>query len=117
MTQKELSDGTIVDFTPEEEQQLLDEQTASIEAKDRSSKAEEIKVEGMSRIQVHLPGVEGLEDLANLKNIHQAFQLTAAGNSAKDIYVYARTKIDQAATAPIADVRAYDPVTDANWPT
>ena len=93
-----------------------DELNADQEIIDRKSKSEEIIAEAMARIHAHLTQVESLDDVLMLKKLAGAFVLSVDGESAKDIHLYAKTKMTQAATAPIDDVRTYDPATDPNWP-
>lgn len=83
----------------------------------REAKKAEIKAQGLSRIQAQLPDIDTIEELETLRKFAPAFSLSAAGTAARDIYLYARAKLDQADTALIAEVQAYDPTTDPGWPS
>lgn len=83
----------------------------------RNSKKKEIRAYALSLIQAQMPTIETFREVELLKKYRLAFTLSTTGELVKDIYLYAQTKLDQADTAPIAQVEAYDPTTDTGWPT
>lgn len=89
---------------------------ANEERQIRKSKKREISAYALSLIQAQMPTIEKFRELELLKKYQRAFTLSVTGELVKDIYVYAQTKLDQADTAPIAQVEAYDPTTDTKWP-
>lgn len=118
---KELPNGTIVDLTQEE----IDATNAiSLSAQNlaiRKDKIAEIESHRNGLIDSALPG-QGFtnEDLDTLRMVASVFDNTSFstnGLRVKNIVIYARTKINQAKTAPIAQVQAYDPSADAGWPS
>ena len=117
MAKRELADGTIVDFTAEEiaEDEARAADNALVSAK--RVKSAEIQNECLSRISQALPYIDTFDELRLLRAIAPAFQLSAQGETAKDIYIYATTKLSQVdSSTDIAAIEAYDPVTDVNWP-
>jgi len=105
--------STLVEETAEELAQIAADMEESI----RAEKKLEIKVNALTRIQAVLPDVDTFEEVKMLKMIFPLFTPTATGTLVKDIYLYAKNKINQVQTVPIAQVEAYDPSTDVNWPS
>ena len=117
----ELANGIIRDMTPEEEAAFLADSTEILNLIIRKDKIAEIESHRNGLIDSALPG-QGFtnEDLDTLRMVTSVFDNTSFSTNGllvKDIVIYARTKINQAKTAPIAQVQAYDPSADAGWPS
>ena len=103
-----IADGSIDPYVPD---------PAVVESNIREGKKVEIKIDAINRVATVLPEIDTFDEILMMRKIYPAFTPTAAGTLAKDIYLYAKTKIDQADTAPIEQVEAYDPTTDTGWPS
>ncbi len=115
MAQIEDEFGVIRDFTPEEEAAYA---AANLEDT-RRIKIEQVKSEGVFRINAVLPDINTLDEIKLIAVIWPMLDTTSPPANivlARDIYQYAKTKITQAQTATQAELDAYDPATDPNWP-
>jgi len=83
----------------------------------RREKINDIKAYGLARIQAHVDAIDSIE-MAKLIYKHMwpqpnpSVQLLAG----EAVYDYAATKIQQAKNADRAQLEAYDPSTDVDWP-
>jgi hypothetical protein len=91
------------------------------ESTDRAAKEQEIRTLALERIEALVPALADLEMIGLMIEMVQGSMANPpidGSNLAvvRDIYVYAKAKIVQVRTAPIAAVRAYDPSTDPSFP-
>lgn len=87
----------------------------------RAAKISATKSEGMNRIGVVIPALANKTTLDLLVEMLQAGMVTAPTpgtdmDRVKSIYVYVKQVVTQMQTATEAQLNAYDPATDPNWP-
>lgn len=89
----------------------------------RADKIREVSAYALDLIGETIPALADENQMGLLVALFQAGAFRpgfpAAGSDmerVKDVYLYARTKINQARTATQAQLDAYDPTTDPNWP-
>ena len=114
MAQRELADGTIVDFTPEEESLR---ELNNLSSK-RSQMIDAIKNEALTRITSVEPTLDSLDDLKFLRLLWPMLDITNAPANiilCRDIYILASQRIEIAKTATLEQLDSYDPST--GWPT
>ena len=112
---KELSDGTIVDFTAQEESDHILEHLSE----SRRKKIEATKDEALRRIALEVEAIESIAMVGFMVEIWPMLNTASASASllkARDIYLYAKTKIAESKSATQTQIDAYDPVADTGWP-
>lgn len=85
----------------------------------RRLKIEQIKSEGLVRIGAIVPALNTLTALDLIIELWPMLDITKAGIDiikVRDIYVYVKNRISMAKSASEAQLNAYNPVTDPNWP-
>lgn len=85
----------------------------------RAGKIKAIKDEAIRRISLQVPALNSYDMVAFMAELWPALDTAALGvpmTAAKDIYIYAKTKITQVQSATQAQLNAYNPATDPNWP-
>ncbi len=92
-------------------------------SRNRTAKAAEIRAHALELIGGLVPELANADTMDLIVELYQAGAFRAAFPTTgsdmarvKDIYLYAKTKISQARTATQAQLDAYDPGTDPNWP-
>ncbi len=113
---REDENGNIVEYTIEEENQFAIDKLDN----NRKEKIKQIKEEGLNRIKGSVPEISSFELVDFMVMLWPMLNTTSPPSSiasARDIYLYAKTKIAQAQTANQAQLDAYDPSTDNGWPT
>ena len=88
----------------------------------RKQKVDEIKALAIERIGARVPALANPDTLDLIQELLVANMLAAPSDgtdmaAVRDIWVYAKTKIQQALSGPIAAVAAYDPAADAAFPS
>ena len=102
-----------------QEAAFLADQQSAIEAKTRAVKKREIRAEALSRIAAQVPALSSFEMVDFMVSLWPMLDAASAPtevNNAKSVYQYAKTKMADMNTAPIAEVEAYDPAADTGWP-
>lgn len=87
--------------------------------KNRRSKITQAREEALRRIKEQVPALDNMKMIQLMVELWPMLDTTQASTAmlkVKDIYVYATTKIAQARNATQAQLDAYDPTTDPNWP-
>ena len=73
--------------------------------------------EGLRRIQLALPAIDTFQEIAFAATFWNMWGTpNVAQTLAKDIYIYAETKIQETNSWDEATIDAYDPTTDPLWP-
>ncbi len=86
-------------------------------AEKRILKIAATKEEGCIRIQAQLPDIDTFQEIAFVATFWNMWGTpNVAQTNAKDIYIYAKTKIAEIKTMTEIQVDAYDPATDPLWP-
>jgi len=102
--------------------QYVEPAAATLE-RNRHDKIQQIRAHGLGLIGGLVPALANADTLDLIVELLQAGAFATGFPTAgsdmervKDIYLYAKTKITQARTATQAQLDAYDPATDTNWP-
>ena len=85
----------------------------------RAAKIAATKTEAVGRIAAQVTAWDSLQVIQSIVELWPAIdttKLSAAHLAARDIYVYAKSKIAAAQAADLAQLEAYDPATDQGWP-
>ncbi len=88
--------------------------------RNRKQKALEVRAEGRARIIAISPDLANEDVLAAVRLVIRDTDATLTPNSeldnARQVFAYMRTKVDEVKTMSQAQLDAYDPTTDINWP-
>lgn len=95
--------------------------TQEISDQARADKIQELKDEGLSRIQVEMPAINNFDTLELVREMWLSTALaardaTATFQSIIDIYQAARDGVIDLNTATDGEIAAYDVTTDPSWP-
>lgn len=87
----------------------------------RAQRKQELKDEGLRRIQGQLPGIDSIDTLMIIREfwlslVPAAKSPTSTFQNVIDIYQVARTELTFLTTATEAELQAYDAVTSPAWP-
>ena len=96
------------------------ENAAPTLGQNRASEISAIKREAISRIEIGVPALNTFAMVQLMGELWPALNTAALGPEmilAKDIYVYAKSRIAQANSATQAQLDAYDATNDTGWPT
>lgn len=107
--------GTVVELSSAEKAQRDEGHLNN----NRHEKILAIREEALRRITLKVPLLDTFEEVKFMALLWPMLDTASATPdliAARNIYVYARTKITQAQSANQAQLDTYDPLTDPSWP-